>query len=235
MIGNMGRGANRVRALRRATVVALVAAAGAPASAGAAPALTIAIRPHHAVTAHASPGGRALLHIHARTAYGSPTRLSVIARRGRWLATTAVTRGENRRVWIKRSAAIGLRTARYRIVVSLSARRLELWRGTRMLLRTTAGVGRAANPTPVGRFSLTDKLAGSRFGAAYGCCLLALYGIQPHPPAGWSAGAQLALHGTDSPSSLGRAASSGCVRLGDRPLRTLMRHVPLGTPVTIER
>lgn len=42
-----------------------------------------------------------------------------------------------------------------------------------------------------------------------------------------------ALHGTDVPSSIGSAASHGCVRLRNEDIETLYRIVPIGTPVYI--
>ncbi len=42
-----------------------------------------------------------------------------------------------------------------------------------------------------------------------------------------------ALHGTDVPSSIGNAASHGCVRLRNEDIETLYRIVPIGTPVFI--
>ncbi|MCC6770314.1 MAG: L,D-transpeptidase [Gemmatimonadaceae bacterium] len=42
-----------------------------------------------------------------------------------------------------------------------------------------------------------------------------------------------ALHGTDVPSSIGSAASHGCVRLRNEDIETLYRIVPVGTPVYI--
>ena len=42
-----------------------------------------------------------------------------------------------------------------------------------------------------------------------------------------------ALHGTDVPSSIGSAASHGCVRLRNEDIETLFRIVPVGTPVYI--
>lgn len=42
-----------------------------------------------------------------------------------------------------------------------------------------------------------------------------------------------ALHGTDVPSSIGNAASHGCVRLRNEDIETLYRIVPVGTPVFI--
>lgn len=41
------------------------------------------------------------------------------------------------------------------------------------------------------------------------------------------------IHGTDVPSSIGRSASHGCVRLRNEDIETLYRMVPIGTPVYI--
>ena len=81
--------------------------------------------------------------------------------------------------------------------------------------------------------STTDKLDGSSYGPYYGCCVLALSGHQPNTPPGWTGGDRLAIHGTDSPSTIGTAASAGCLRGADADLRVLMAKVPLGTPVFI--
>ncbi|HUF28855.1 MAG TPA: L,D-transpeptidase [Gemmatimonadaceae bacterium] len=42
-----------------------------------------------------------------------------------------------------------------------------------------------------------------------------------------------ALHGTNQPSSIGRAVSHGCIRLRNEDIETLYHMVPLGTPVYI--
>jgi lipoprotein-anchoring transpeptidase ErfK/SrfK len=59
-------------------------------------------------------------------------------------------------------------------------------------------------------------------------------GIQPHLPAGWSGGNQLAVHGTNDPSSIGTSASAGCVRVSERALHLLLPLLKLGTPVIIQ-
>jgi hypothetical protein len=41
------------------------------------------------------------------------------------------------------------------------------------------------------------------------------------------------IHGTDAPSSIGRGASHGCVRVRNEDAETLYRIVPVGTPVYI--
>lgn len=42
-----------------------------------------------------------------------------------------------------------------------------------------------------------------------------------------------ALHGTDTPASIGTSVSHGCVRLRNEDIETLFRLVPVGTPVYI--
>jgi lipoprotein-anchoring transpeptidase ErfK/SrfK len=94
-------------------------------------------------------------------------------------------------------------------------------------------IGRPGSSTPVGRFAVTDKIAGNRYGPYYGCCILALSAHQPNLPAGWTGGDRIAIHGTNAPSTIGTASSAGCPHARDADLRVLMRRVPLGTPVFI--
>jgi hypothetical protein len=195
----------------------------------------VALEPGHAVSLHAKVAGRVVGRIAARTKFGSPTRLAVLRRRGRWLAVSSEALGNGRLGWIRESAAVRLRATSYKLVVSLSHRRLTVRQGARTLLRADAAVGSASSPTPTGRFGITDKLPGGRFGRYYGCCVLAISAVQPRLPAGWRGGNRVAVHGTDAPASLGRASSAGCIRLDDRSLRALMRRLPLGTPVVIRR
>jgi lipoprotein-anchoring transpeptidase ErfK/SrfK len=119
------------------------------------------------------------------------------------------------------------------ISVDLSKRTLELRRGKRLVKSLKVAIGRPGSSTPKGRFAVTDKLPGSRYGGYYGCCILALNGTQPNLPGSWRGGNRLAIHGTNAPGSIGTPSSAGCLRAGDADLRTLMRRVPLGTPVFI--
>jgi len=91
-------------------------------------------------------------------------------------------------------------------------------------------VGRPGSPTPLGTFSVTDKLRG---GGYYGCCIIAISATQPKLPRGWNGGNRMAIHGTSAPGSIGRAASAGCVRAADGDLRAIWGRIPLGTPVRI--
>jgi hypothetical protein len=187
------------------------------------------------VTVYDSPQGRAAAKVRRRTRFGSPTHLAVLERRGEWLEVSTEARGSARSGWIRHTEAVRLRTTDYRVSIDLSARRLELRHGNRLLLSSSVAVGTATSPTPTGRFGITDKLPGRRFNGVYGCCVLAVSTIQTEVPSEWQGGNRIALHGTNSPWSFGRAVSTGCVRVREAPLRELMRRVPLGTPVVIRR
>jgi lipoprotein-anchoring transpeptidase ErfK/SrfK len=96
-----------------------------------------------------------------------------------------------------------------------------------------AAVGAAASPTPIGRFSVTDPIATGDPAGPFGWYAFGLSGHQPHLPPGWSGGDQLAIHGTNDPSSLGTAASAGCLRVSATALEILKRALRPGTPVVI--
>src|SRR4051794_7988693 len=189
---------------------------------------------HGSVPLRARPNGPVLARAGSRTEFGGTRVLSVAARRGPWLGVVATELPNGRLAWVSRkNAAVQVRRTAYSLHADLSGRWLELRRHGRRIRRITVAVGRPGSETPTGRFAVTDKLDGGSFGSYYGCCVLALNGHQPKLPAGWSGGDRLAIHGTDSPSSIGAAASAGCLRAPDADLHVLMRRVPVGTPVFI--
>jgi L,D-transpeptidase catalytic domain len=180
------------------------------------------------------PGGPARRRVGSVTEFGSPRVLGVAKRRGDWLGVVTTERPNNRLAWVRRGTrGLRLRRTRWSLHADLSARSLVLRKAGRRVMRVVVAVGRPGSETPTGRFAVTDKLSGPRFGSYYGCCILALSGHQPNLPPGWTGGNRLAIHGTNAPSTIGAAASAGCLRAADAPLRVLMRKVPLGTPVFI--
>jgi lipoprotein-anchoring transpeptidase ErfK/SrfK len=180
----------------------------------------------------AARGGAPAGTLAAKTEFGSQQVLSVAARRGAWLGVVSSALPNGRLAWVKRSD-VSLRRTRWTLRADLSEHTLTLRRGQRVVRRINVAIGRAGSETPTGRFAVTDKLAGTSYGAYYGCCILALSGHQPNTPAGWKGGNRIAIHGTDSPSTIGTAASAGCLRAADADLRVLMGRVPVGTPVFI--
>jgi lipoprotein-anchoring transpeptidase ErfK/SrfK len=180
----------------------------------------------------AQPGGPSAGTLAPTTDFGSRQVLSVAARRGPWLAVVTSALPNNQLAWVKRSA-VKLRRTRWTLRGDLSEHTLTLLRGRRVVRRIDVAIGRAGSETPTGRFAVTDKLAGTSYGPYYGCCILALNAHQPNTPPGWTGGNRIAIHGTDSPSTIGTAASAGCLRAADADLEALMDRVPVGTPVSI--
>jgi hypothetical protein len=197
---------------------------------------TIARIVRGSVSLRARPGARAVARAGARTEFGSPTALAVAARRGRWLGVESSDVPNAKLAWVdSRSRALVRRHTRVSVRIDLNRRRLALRDGRRVVDRARIGTGSRSSPTPTGRFAVTDKLAGGRFSRSYGCCVLALSGHQTKLPPGWNGGNRLAIHGTDAPATIGRPASAGCLHARRKDLEKLMRRVPLGAPVFIEK
>ena len=194
------------------------------------------VRSGRTIALRSGPGGKTVARIGARTEFGSQRVLAVAARRGRWLGVLVPERPNGKLGWVDgRSGALDRGRTKISLRADLSARRVDLRVGGKVVKRMKVTIGRPGSTTPTGRFAVTDKLSGDRFGPYYGCCILALSGHQPNTPAGWKGGNRLAVHGTNSPGTIGAAASAGCLRGGDRDLQTLMRRVPVGTPILISR
>lgn len=133
--------------------------------------------------------------------------------------------------WI---ALHGLKRQTTGVVVSvdLSEHTVRVYQHGKLRYRVAAATGSAWSPTPPGDYVVTDRVPfGS--GSALGSFAFGISGIQPRLPAGWSGGNQLAIHGTNDPSSIGRSVSAGCVRVSEWSLAHFEPLLRLGTPVLI--
>jgi hypothetical protein len=193
------------------------------------------VRAGRTITLRSKPGGPVVARVPSTTQFGSPATLAVAATRGDWVGLTSTELPNGKLGWIKRRRRDDLRTTSTHISlqVDLSRRKLEMRDGRKILRSVTVGIGMPGSPTPTGRYSITDKLAGSTYSTSYGCCILALSGHQLHTPAGWQGGNRLAIHGTNNPGTIGVPSSAGCLHADAEDLKALMRRVPLGTPVFI--
>ena len=186
----------------------------------------------HATTLRDAPGGRALHAIGKRSEFDSPQTLWVVSPRGRWLGVISAQLGNGRIGWIPRRAA-SLHRVDWTLRVSLSARRLLVFNGGRIVQRDRVAVGGPDAPTPTGRFAVTDLLATGNPAGPYGCCIVALSALAPHAIQGWGGGNRIAIHATTDTASIGQPVSHGCLRLTTAEGFWLMSHIPLGTPTLI--
>ena len=131
-----------------------------------------------------------------------------------------------------RPGAVDLGKVLTRIRVDVSARRLTLFRNGRRVLRTTVAVGARATPTPTGTYYVNQRLIPANTSGPYGPGAL---GISAYSDVlrHWAQGGPVAIHGTNEPWSIGRAASNGCIRVRNPVLKRLFAATPAGTPVTI--
>jgi lipoprotein-anchoring transpeptidase ErfK/SrfK len=191
--------------------------------------------PGRIVKLREQPFGRVVAEVGAQTVFGSPSVLAVErSQGGRWLAVRTPLLANGRLGWVDaRAGGLTFSHSPVELEVDLSRRQLRVRVGHELARVVLVGVGRDGSPTPTGRFAVTDKLPGSRYGAVYGCCILALSGHQTHLPAGWQGGSRLAIHGSPNDGDTGRAVSAGCLHASANDLSFLMRRVPLGSRVVI--
>jgi lipoprotein-anchoring transpeptidase ErfK/SrfK len=123
----------------------------------------------------------------------------------------------------------------WHIVVTLSTRRVVVYRYGHAERRFLAVVGKPSTPTPRGRFfveealSLSSRDAGGPFALATSARSRVLQEFAGGP-------GQIALHGTDNLSgALGTAASHGCIRLSARAITWLAKRIGAGVPLTVTR
>ena len=181
---------------------------------------------------YTKPDGRQTIRVPAKTEWGSPRILSVVRQRGDWLAVLAPELKNGDIGWI-RTGQGQLRSVAWALEADLSRRVLVVKKDGHRVKRLRIAIGRKGNPTPQGRFAVTDKLRTSDGGPPYGCCVLALTGHQTRLPRDWPGGDRLAVHATNDTASIGRPVSLGCMRVESGAARWLIQTIPLGSPLTI--
>jgi lipoprotein-anchoring transpeptidase ErfK/SrfK len=193
------------------------------------------------VTVYADPRGNAAITavFPAQLPWGSPTsfliRQAYRDAAGRtWFKVFLPRRPNETTGWVRRDQ-IRLRPMRHQVEVDLSSRTARLLRDGRTVGSWPVGIGREATPTPTGSFYLTVKLRPPQISAVYGAWALGLSAYSDVLEQFGTGDGQIALHGTDDPTDLGREVSNGCVRLDNETITSLAQMLPLGTPVTIRR
>ena len=178
------------------------------------------------------PGGKKRVRITPRTEWGSPRVLGVVKQRGGWLGVQAPELRNREIAWVRRARA-RVDCVRWSLHADLSKRRVLVRHDGRTVRTLEVAIGRRQNPTPKGRFTVTDKLRVTDSASPYGCCVLALTGHQTNLPEYWPGGDRLAVHATSDESSIGRPVSLGCLRVDARRARWLIETIPLGAPMFI--
>lgn len=110
-------------------------------------------------------------------------------------------------------------TLPYKIEVSINNRWLRLYKNQTLQKQYPIAVGRVLFNTPIGHYIIINKAPNS--GGPFGTMWMSLskehYGI----------------HGTNNPSSIGKAVSHGCIRMHNQDVEELAASIPIGTSVYI--
>jgi hypothetical protein len=165
--------------------------------------------------------------------YGIPivAWVETVSADGRWGLVELPYTWPRREGWI-RLKGLSRDTTHVRVEVDLSQHLVIVRRFGKVLFRAPGATGAPYSPTPVGEYFVTDRVPFGA-GSALGSFAFGISGIQPRLPAGWSGGDQLAIHGTNDPSSIGRSVSAGCIRVSESTLDRLMPLLRYGTPVVV--
>jgi hypothetical protein len=134
--------------------------------------------------------------------------------------------------WVPAAQLSTLRRVRTWVLVDRRARRLTLRRDGRVVLRAAVGIGKAATPTPAGRFYIRDRLTGLPPGSLYGPEAFGT-SARSETVTDWPGGSVVGIHGTNQPQLIPGRVSHGCIRLRNADILRLARLMPVGTPVTI--
>jgi lipoprotein-anchoring transpeptidase ErfK/SrfK len=127
------------------------------------------------------------------------------------------------------------------LIVKRESRRLELWSGQRFVRRFPIAVGMPAHPTPIGRYRVVMKERHPTWNPPDSPWAAGLGPVPPGPanPLGtrWigTSAPGIGIHGTPAPSTVGTAASHGCIRMYMSDVEWLFERVRLGTPVFFVR
>lgn len=109
----------------------------------------------------------------------------------------------------------------YSIRINTSNHTLTLFRNGIPYKVYPVATGKAATPTPKGRFRIKNKAINP--GGVFGVRWLGLT----------APGGSYGIHGTNNPSSIGKSISNGCVRLYNKDVIELSNLVPINTEVVI--
>ena len=113
------------------------------------------------------------------------------------------------------------RNPAYSILINTKDKKLSLYRENKLIKTYPIAIGKPSTPTPKGVFKIINKAINP--GGPFGIRWLGL--SAPNGDYG--------IHGTNTPSSIGKAVSNGCVRMFNKDVLEVSNLVRIGTKVTI--
>lgn len=202
-----------------------------PTPSGPAPVGIAATATAASVAVYDQPAGKVIETLANPIPAGAPLTFLVSARQTDWIQVQLAQRPNGSTGWVAAST-VQLSTLSYSLHVSTEANTLTLSRNGTTVQSFPVATGTGGTPTPHGSFYLTELLAPRNSG--YGPYAFGLSAFSTVLNSFGGGPGQIGLHGTDDQSSIGKAASHGCIRMQNADITTLAHLLPLGTPITID-
>jgi lipoprotein-anchoring transpeptidase ErfK/SrfK len=152
---------------------------------------------------------------------------------GTWLNVRLPQRPNGSTGWV-RAADLQLWEVPNRIEVSISERTLRVFEGDsdNVLFETLVAVGAPNTPTPLGDF-FVDIVVQLGHDRVYGWGQMSVAGFSEVLQRFAGGIGQIAIHGWNNPSAMGRNVSNGCVRMNNEDIARVYELTGLGTPVSV--
>jgi hypothetical protein len=146
-----------------------------------------------------------------------------------WLHIRIPRRPNGETGWVPADMLSQLHAVRTHLVISRTTLRATLYKAGQLIWHAAVGVGKAATPTPGGKFYVRELLKGD--GKLYGTWA---FGTSAYASiSDWPNGGVVGVHGTNQPGLIPGRPSHGCVRIRNVNINKLARLMPIGTPVEI--
>lgn len=186
-------------------------------------------------------GGRVAATVSTATPWsGSAQYLMVLKsamHQGRqWLLLRLPGRPNNSRGWVLRDR-VALSHSPYYLEISLSRRRLSVYKRGRRVTAIRSVIGHPRTPTPLGLFAILEHVRQPDPKAFLGPWAIHLTAHSEVLRRFDGGPGRIAIHGRGGESyrdPLGSARSNGCIRINNGPVRRLVRILP-GTAVNVVR
>jgi lipoprotein-anchoring transpeptidase ErfK/SrfK len=149
-----------------------------------------------------------------------------------WVQVSLPTRPNGSTGWV-RAEVLELQVLDLAISVDLSERLLRVERDQQIVLETKVAVGSPRNPTPTGRYFVTDVVELADPSGPWGPFALGLSAHSDSITEFNGGDGIIGIHGTNRPAKIGEPVSLGCVRVPNEVAIQLAELVALGTPVEI--
>jgi lipoprotein-anchoring transpeptidase ErfK/SrfK len=118
------------------------------------------------------------------------------------------------------------------IFISLQHHKLALLVDGKIRKIYRVAVGKTSTPSPVGQFTIVNRVSNPTY---YHPGKVVAAGTNNPVGSRWMglSAKGYGIHGTNQPDSIGKAASTGCIRMGKRDVEELFALVAVGDPVEI--